>query len=166
MILTLTAVGAVVAALLELTLWPYLVIGGAHPHPVLIYVVLGASVLGLDCGLVAAFVGGLTLDLVAPRPLGSSAFALLLAAGLSVAISRALDQFRYLAPVVAVFVLSLLYSMTIAILYSALKGPIALHDPLRELLPGAIYDAVIALLIGPLAVAFRIRRLERERVDW
>lgn len=166
MILTLTAVGAVVAALLELTLWPYVVIGGAHPHLVLVYVVLIASVLGLDSGLVAAFVGGLTLDLVAPRPLGSSAFALLLAAGLSVVISRAVAQFRYLAPVVAVFVLSLLYSMTIAILFSALRSPIALHDPIRELIPGAIYDAAIALAIGPLAVAVRMRRLEHERVDW
>lgn len=166
MILTLTAVGAVVAALIELSLWPYLVIGGAHPHLVLVYVVVVAVVLGLDAGLTSAFVGGLSLDLIAGRPLGSSAFALLVAAGLAVAIGHGLTQFRYLAPIIAVFVLSFVYSMIVAALYSALAGPISLHDPIGELLPGVVYDAVIAAIVGPLAVSFRVRHLEQERVDW
>lgn len=166
MILTLTAVGAIVAAVLELTLWPYLAVGGAHPHFVLVYVAVLAAVLGLDVGLVAAFIGGLSLDLIAFRPLGSSAFALLLCAGLAVAIGRTVVQLRYVSPVIAVLVTSFAYSMIVAVLYSALAGPIALSDPVRVLLPGAIYDALIAAVIGPLAVAFRIRRLEQERVDW
>jgi rod shape-determining protein MreD len=166
MILTLTAVGAVVTALLEGTLWPYLVVDGAHPHLVFILVVIVAIVLGLDAGLVAAFVGGLSLDLISARPLGSSAFALLLVAGLAVAIGRTLVQIRYLAPVIAVLVLSFVYSMVVAILFSALAGPISLSDPLRQLLPGVIYDTVIALVVGPLAMAFKVRHLEQERVDW
>ena len=166
MILTLAAVGSVVAALLELTLWPYLVIGGAHPHLVLVYVVVVAVVLGLDAGLATAFVGGISLDLIAGRPLGSSAFALLIAAGLAVAIAHGLSQLRYLVPIVAVFALSFVYSVMVAILYSALAGPISLQDPLRALLPGAIYDAVLAAIVGPLAVSLRMRHLEQERVDW
>ncbi len=166
MILTLSAVGSVVAALLELTLWPYLAVGEAHPHLVLVYVVVVAVVLGLDAGLASAFVGGLSLDLIAGRPLGSSAFALLIAAGLAVAIGRGLGQFRYIAPIVAVFVLSFLYSVMIAILLKALAGPIALGDPVRTLLPGVLYDTVIAAIVGPLAVSFRVRHLEQERVDW
>ena len=166
MIVTLTAVGAVLAALLESTLWPYLAIGQAHPHLALVYVVVVAAVLGLDAGLAAAFVGGLSVDLLASRPLGSSAFALLVCAGLAVVIGRSVVQLRYLSPILAVLVLSLVYSVTVAILYSALGGPLALLDPLRTLLPGAIYDAAIAALIGPLAVAYRVHHLEQERVDW
>ncbi len=170
MILALTAVGSVVTALLELTLWPYLVIGGAHPHLVLVYVVVVAVVLGLDAGLASAFVGGLSLDLIAGRPIGSSAFALLIAAGLAVAIGHGLSQFRYIAPIVAVFVLSFVYSVVVAILSNALSstlsGPISLHDPVRTLLPGVMYDTVIAAIVGPLAVSLRVRHLEQERVDW
>jgi rod shape-determining protein MreD len=166
MILTLTAVGAVVTALLEQTLWPYLVISGAHPHLVLILVVIVAIVLGLDAGLVAAFVGGLSIDLISARPLGSSAFALLLCAGLAVVIGRSLVQVRYVAPAIAVFLLSFVYSMVVAILFSALAGPISLDSPLQQLMPGVIYDTVIALVVGPLAVAFQVRHLEQERVDW
>ncbi|HYM82851.1 MAG TPA: rod shape-determining protein MreD [Candidatus Dormibacteraeota bacterium] len=166
MILTLTAIGAVVAALLEQSLWPYVVVGGAHPHIVLVYVVIVAAVLGLDAGLAAAFVGGISLDLIAARPLGSSAFALLICAGLAVGIARTLVQLKHVAPIVAVFLLSFVFSLMVAILLAALAGPLALRDPVQVLLPGAIYDAVLAAVVGPLAVAFRVRHLEQERVDW
>lgn len=166
MTLTLAAVGAVVAGILELTLWPYVAIGDAHPHLVLVYVVILAVVLGLDAGITAAFVGGLAIDFLAPRPLGSTAFALLVCAGLAVLLARLLVQVRYLAPVIIVFLLSFAYSFIVAGLYDALGGSAALADPIRTLLPGAVYDAVIAALIGPLAVVLRARRLEQERVDW
>jgi rod shape-determining protein MreD len=166
MALTLAAVGSVAAALLELSLWPYISIGGAHPHLVLIYVVILSVALGLDAGLAAAFIGGLAIDLLAPRPIGSTAFVLLLCAGGAVGMARVLAPVRYLAPIPIVFVLSLFYSVTLAALYQALGGPIDLSDPLPTLLPGALYDAVIAGVVGPLAVALRVRRLEAERVDW
>lgn len=166
MTLTLAAVGAVVSAVLELTLWPYLSVGGAHPHLVFVYVVVLAVVLGLDAGLTAAFVGGIALDMLAPRPVGSTAFALLIVAVLAVALGRVLTRLRYLAPIVIVFGLSFVYSLLVAALYGALGGPLEVDDPIRALLPGAIYDAVLAAIIGPLAVALRARRLEQERVDW
>ena len=166
MALTLAAVGSVVAAILELSLWPYVSVGGGHPHLVLVYVVILSVALGLDAGLTAAFVGGLAIDLLAPRPIGSTAFVLLLSAGLAVALARVLAPIRYVSPIPIAFVLSLFYSVTLAVLYRALGGPVDLTDPLSTLLPGAIYDTILAGLIGPLAVALRVRRLEAERVDW
>jgi rod shape-determining protein MreD len=166
MTLTLAAVGAVVAGILELSLWPYLAIGDAHPHLVLVYVVILAVVLGLDAGITAAFVGGLLIDFLAPRPLGTTAFALLVCAGVAVLLARLLVQIRYLAPVIIVFLLSFAYSLIVTGLYGALGGGTVPTDPIRTLLPGAVYDAVLAALVGPLAVAFRVRRLEQERVDW
>jgi hypothetical protein len=34
------------------------------------------------------------------------------------------------------------------------------------ILPGAVYDAVLAALIGPIAIAALARRQDRERLDW
>ena len=34
------------------------------------------------------------------------------------------------------------------------------------ILPGAIYDTVLAALIGPLAISIHDRRVQTERVDW
>lgn len=166
MALTLAAVGSVLAAVLELTLWPYVTIGGAHPHLVFVYVVILAVAMGLDAGLVAAFVGGLALDFLGPRPIGSTAFVLLLCAGSATGLARLLAPIRYLAPIPITFVLSLFYSMALIVLYRALGGPVDITDPLEAILPGAVYDTVLAALVGPLAVAARMRRLEAERVDW
>jgi rod shape-determining protein MreD len=166
MTLTLAAVGAVVAAVLESSLWPYLAIGGAHLHLVFVYVVILAVALGIDAGVAAAFVGGLAIDVLAPRPLGSTAFALLIAVGLAVLLARALASIRYFAPMVIVFVLGFGYALLVAALYRALGGPIAIADPLATVLPGVIADTVLAAIVGPLAVALRVRRLEAERVDW
>jgi rod shape-determining protein MreD len=78
MTLLLAAVGATVTALLELTVGPYLRIGTAEPHLVLVLGIVVTVAIGLEAGLVWAFVGGLVLDVIAQRPLGSSSFALLL----------------------------------------------------------------------------------------
>ena len=39
-------------------------------------------------------------------------------------------------------------------------------DPVGQVLPGAIFDLVVAALIGPLAISIHDRRAEVERVDW
>ena len=90
MTLLLAAVGAVVTALIELTVTPYLRIGSAQPHPVLVLAVIVTIAVGLEAGLVWAFVGGLALDVLAPRPLGSTAFALLLCVGGASLLARSL----------------------------------------------------------------------------
>ena len=34
------------------------------------------------------------------------------------------------------------------------------------ILPGAVYDAIFAIIVGPLAIVIHDRRSEEERVDW
>ncbi len=166
MSLTIAAVGAVVAAILESTLLRYVEIGGAHPHVVLVYAVLWTTVAGLDGGLTAAFVGGLTIDSLALRPFGSTAFALLVAVGLASAIARTFVRGRLLVPPVAVLVSSIVSSAVLLAVYGALRSPIPVADPLAELLPGAVYDTLLAALIAPLAIAIHDRATASERVDW
>ena len=166
MTLLLAAVGAVVTALLELTVGPYLRIGEAQPHPVLVLGVVITIAVGMDAGLVWAFVGGLGLDVLAQRPLGSSAFALLLCLGGASLLGRSFARLRPIVPIGAVFVLSLGYSMILFLAFGALGAPLPVADPLAAVLPGAVYDAVLATLVGPLVIAVHDRRIDQERVDW
>jgi rod shape-determining protein MreD len=167
MTLLLAAVGAVVTALIELTVGPYLRVGDAQPHLVLVLGVVLTIAVGFEAGVVWAFVGGLALDVLAPdRPLGSTSFALLLCVGGAWVLARSLPRLRPIVPIVAVFVLSLGYSMILYAAFSALGAPIPVADPLAAIVPSAIYDAVLATLVGPLAIAVHDRRMEQERVDW
>lgn len=166
MTLLLAAVGSVVTALLELTVGPYLAIGGAVPHLVLVLGVVVTIAVGLEAGLVWAFVGGLALDVLSGRPLGSSSFALLLSVGVASILARSFSRLRPIVPIGAVFICSLGYSMIQFATLNALSHPLPVEDPLAVVLPGAIYDAVLGAIIGPLTIAVHDRRMEQERVDW
>src|SRR4051794_16904391 len=107
MSMTLAAIGAVIAALLNLTIAPYLRIGGAQPDFLLTCAIVWTVVAGIEGGLVWAFIGGLMIDFLAPRPLGSTAFTLLLCVGGAALLARVFVQFRYIVPVVAVFIFSI-----------------------------------------------------------
>jgi rod shape-determining protein MreD len=166
MTLLLAAVGATVAALFELTVTTYLRVGGVQPHLVLVLAIIITIAVGLDAGLVWAFVGGLALDVLAQRPLGSTAFALLLCVGGASVFGRLFSRVRPLAPIIATFFLSIVYSMVLFGLFSALRAPLPVADPLSLVVPPAAYDAVLAALLGPLAVSIHDHRVQVERVDW
>jgi rod shape-determining protein MreD len=164
MSLFLAVIGATAAALLEVM--PYLSVGEAHPHPVLVFGVIWVATAGLERALVWAFVGGIVLDALAQRPLGSTAFTMLLAVGGAAVLSRVLIRIRPLVPIVAVALLSGAYSMVQLILFGAMSAPILVPDPVATVLPGIMYDVVLAVLFGPLIVAIHDRYAEQERLDW
>jgi rod shape-determining protein MreD len=166
MSLLLAAVGATAAAVLELSVGPYLRVGDAHLHLVLVLGVVWTVTAGVEAGLTWAFVGGLFLDVLAQRPLGASAFALLVCLGGTAVLARFLSRFRPIAPIVAVLIFSVVYSMTLFVLFGALGSRIPDVNPVSTILPSSIYDAVVAAVIGPLAVSIHDRRTEQERVDW
>jgi rod shape-determining protein MreD len=121
---------------------------------------------GLEAGLVWAFVGGLVLDVIVDRPLGSTSFALLLCVGATAVLARVLTRFRPIVPIVATLLLSLFYTMTLFAAFNALRSPIHVADPFALVLPSVVYDTILAALIGPLAISIHDRRAEVERVDW
>jgi rod shape-determining protein MreD len=166
MSVTLAAIAAVVAALFELTIFDHLRIGGAQAHPVLVLGVIWTIAIGIEGGLACAFVGGLALDVLAQRPLGSSAFALLVAIGAAGIVAASLGRLRLFAPPVAALVASFVNAVVLLGILGALQGPFPLEDPVNAVLPGAVYDTVLAAIFGPLAVAMVDRRRDAERVDW
>src|SRR5436190_2124982 len=150
MTLLLAAVGATVTALLELTIGPYLRVGTDDPHLVLVFGIVVTLTLDLEAGLVWAFVGGLVLDVQAQRPIGSTAFALLLCLGAAAALGRVLVRIRQFLPIPSAFILSVSHSMILFVALNALQAPIPVADPLGRVLPGAVFDLVLATAIGPL----------------
>jgi rod shape-determining protein MreD len=164
--LIIAAVAAVVAALAEFTIVPYLQVGDATLHPVLVFGVIWAIAGGLEAGLAWAFVGGLALDILNGRPLGSSAFAALIAIGLASLVSGFLSRVRIIAPVIATPIASITYSMLLLLATTALTDAPLTSAALGAVVPSAVYDTVLAALVGPLVVAIVWRRRETERVDW
>lgn len=164
--LVIAAALAVVAALAEFTVVPYLQIGTAVPHLVLVFGVISATVGGFEAGLTWAFAGGLALDILGQRPLGSSAFSLLIAIGVASLVGAFLGRIRIVAPVIATAIASVICSMLLIISTTALTTAPLSSSAFAGVLPSAAYDAVLAAVVGPLAVAVVVRRREAERVEW
>jgi rod shape-determining protein MreD len=171
MSLLLAAIGATVIALVEATLAPYVNVpfttgGFAGPHPLLIGGVIWTIAAGIDRGITWAFVGGLVLDSLLVRPLGTSAFAMLVAVGGAALINQPIPRLRVFTPIVAVPLLSLVYSLVLLTLLSAYQPGLAVPDAPSLFIPGAIYDAILGMVLGPLVIAAHDRRTVTERVDW
>lgn len=166
MSLTLAAVGAIVVALLQATVVPFVELGGARPDLLIVYCVVVALIVGLDHGVAAAFIAGTTLDAIASRPLGSSAFILLLVVGAAAVIGRLLARGRALAVVLSTLLLTPFAPLLFLAVYSALRAPIPTSDPWADVVPDTVYTTAVALVVGALASRLHRRYFERDRIDW
>jgi rod shape-determining protein MreD len=166
MSLLFAAIGAVITALAEVTFGLYDAVGSATPHPVLVGGVIWTIAAGIDRGITWAFVGGLVLDSLLGQPLGVSSFSLLVAVGGAALIAQPFPRLRLVAPIVAVPLMSVVYSgLLIGVTAAVQQTPIP-RDPLPLIAPSALYDAVLGLFIGPLVVTWRDRHAATERPDW
>jgi rod shape-determining protein MreD len=162
----IAAAVAVVAALAEFTIVPYLKIGDATLDLTLVIGVIWAIAGGLEVGLAFAFVGGIVLDTLGQRPLGSTAFALLVAVGIASLIGGALTRIRIVAPVVATVVASPVYQLLLLFATTVLTVAPFTQAALATVLPSTVYDTVVAAIFGPLVMAIVLRRQAQERMDW
>lgn len=169
MSLPLAAVGAVVLALLESSVAPHLMVAGVKPDLVFVVVVVVAAIFGLGAAVGWAFVGGLMIDLLSPpdlRPLGTSAFSLLVVAGLAAGAARFLPRERAGVAILLAFLLTFAYEALVLALFGVAGAPVPVVDPLRAMLPIALLDAALAV-----PLAFGLRYLARrygpqERLQW
>ena len=166
MSIPLAAVGAVVVALLEVSVLPELTIAGVKPDLIFIFSVTATMMIGIEVGLTWAFVGGLMLDLLTPgRQLGGTSLVLLLLAGVIIIVARFLPQRRVLVATGAVFILAWGFQVLEAFLLGATTG-LDPMDSWTSLLPIALVDAAIALPIAALMRVVWLRYGVTERLDW
>ncbi len=168
MSLVLAAVGAAVAALVQSTVLPFSATGGGGLDLVLVIAVVWTMALGLEGGLVWAFLGGLVIDVLLMRPLGLTAFIDLLAVGAAWVIGRVFLRALYPMIVVSAAALATLAAPLTVLVYQALRDVPSGVDPTAGLVPSTILAAVVAALAAPIALAFarRTHLEEGERVDW
>ncbi|MFH0751475.1 MAG: rod shape-determining protein MreD [Chloroflexota bacterium] len=168
MSLVLAAVGAAVAALIQSTVLPFAAAGGGGLDLVLVIAVVWTMALGLEGGLVWAFLGGLVIDVLLMRPLGLTAFIDLLAVGAAWVIGRVFVRALYPVIVVAAAGLTALAAPLTVLVYQALRDVPDGVDPTAGLVRSTILAAIVAALVAPLALALARRTdvEEAERVDW
>lgn len=166
MSILLAAVGAVVVALLEVSIFPEWTIAGIKPDLIFIFSISATLMIGIEVGLTWAFVGGLMLDLLTPgRQLGVTSLALLLLAGGVIVAARLLPQGRIPVAAAAVFVLAAVYQVLEVVLLGATTG----LTPTVEwptVLATALVDGAVALLV---AIGMRLAWLRfgaPERAEW
>jgi rod shape-determining protein MreD len=166
MSIPLAAVGAVVVALLEVSVFPELTIAGVKPDLIFIFSVVATMMIGIEVGLTWAFVGGLMLDLLTPgRQLGATSLVLLLLAGAIILASRFLPQRRVLVATGAVFVLAWGFQ----VLEAAILGVTTGLDPMidwLDVLAIALVDAAIALPVAAVMRLVWLRYGATDRVEW
>ena len=77
-----------------------------------------------------------------------------------------LNRVRIVAPIPATLIASPVYSMLLLLATTALTTVPLSDAALSVVVPSALYDTVLATLVGPLTVAIVLRRREAERMDW
>jgi rod shape-determining protein MreD len=165
--LPLAAAGATALALIELSVLPSIRIAGLKPDLVLVVVVVIAAVFGLDRALGWAFVGGLLLDVLSAgpyRPIGATAFTLLVVAGLAAATVRFVPGGRTAVTVALGFALAVVYHLLV-LGFITLRG-VATGDPLAAIVPLAVLDAALAVPVVALAVLVERRAQRQEGLGW
>lgn len=158
-----SAVGALIALVLQVVLAPYISLNSAVPNFILAYVIVVAIVRAQSCGVVAPFVLGMLYDLIGGGPIG--AYALLFAL-VTFLLSRAfsvLDNDTLFMPLALIIGSTLVVEMLYGVLLLACGVDVSpLEAFVYRSLPCALYDSVIGLIVYPIAVRTIARRAAQQ----
>ncbi len=145
---------------------PVIVIGDVKPNLVLVAVVLVTCLGGFQAGVTWAFVAGLTANLLVSDPLGSIPLSLLVGAALTAGGARLLGQAKWVYPIVAVAIGSLVADLITLALGQLVGEAIIGSVPGQLLLGAAALNAVVgAVLLGP-ARMIAARYVADEAAAW
>jgi rod shape-determining protein MreD len=162
-----SAVGAILAAILESSVLTHLAVGGVTPDLVFAVGIAVAMVLGFDAGMTWAVAGGLMLDVVMPeRVLGSTALTLVLVVGIALLIARATWPPRISVIAATVFGLSLVYQLMLLFVLGVTSGVSWADISVTDLLFTAVLNMLVAIPAVLVARALDLRFGEPERVAW
>jgi rod shape-determining protein MreD len=144
---------------------PEIEIAGVRPNLMLVAVVLVTALLGFGPGIVWAFAGGITANLISTAPIGSIPLSLLLVSAAVAGGDRMLGRLTWLYPILAAFIASMLADLVIIGVYRLMDGP-AVGVPLDLMLPAATLNAaIVGLLLLPARLATR-RLVLDEKPAW
>jgi rod shape-determining protein MreD len=155
----------VVVGIAHAGLAPVIEIGGVRPNLMLVAVVLVTALMGFGPGVIWAFAGGLTANLISTAPVGSVPLSLLLVTAAVAGGSGLLGRLIWLYPILAGFVASIVADLVIIGVFR-LMGALAPAIPFDLILPAAVLNAAICgALLYPARLATR-RLVMDERPAW
>jgi rod shape-determining protein MreD len=144
----------VVVGIVHAGLAPVIEVAGVRPNLMLVAVVLVTALLGFGPGIVWAFAGGLTANLLTQDPLGSMPLSLLMAAVLVAGGERVLGRLTWVFPVLAGFAGSVLADLVMLAVFRLVDDPLRIGLPLHLIVPAAVLNAaLIGLLLYPARAA-------------
>jgi rod shape-determining protein MreD len=156
----------VVVGIAHAGLAPEIEIAGVRPNLMLVAVVLVTALLGFGPGIVWAFAGGLTANLISTTPIGSIPLSLLLVSALVAGGDRLFGRLTWLYPILAAFAGSMLADLVIVGVFRLLSDSVTAGVPVELMLPAAVLNAGIAgLLLFPARVITR-RVVLDEKPAW
>jgi rod shape-determining protein MreD len=162
-----SAVGAILAAMLESSVLTHLAVGGITPDLVFAMGVAVAMVLGFDAGMTWAVAGGVMLDILMPeRVLGSTALTLVVTIGLALFVARATWPPRLSMIAVTAFALSLVYQLLLLFLLGVTSSVSWTGVSVADLILTALLNVILVVPSVLVARALDLRFGERERVAW
>src|SRR5918996_4510710 len=125
---------AVVVGIAHAGLAPEIEVAGVRPNLMLVAVVLVTALAGFGPGVVWAFAGGVTANLISTTPMGSIPLSLLLVSALVAGGDRLLGRLIWLYPILAGFAASILADLVIIGVYRLL-GALEPAIPFGLILP-------------------------------
>lgn len=162
-----TAIGAIVAAILEVSVLAQLQLFGVRPDLVLAVGIGVAMTMGFDAGIVWAFVGGLLLDVMLPeRPIGSTTLAMLIAIGVALVVARVIETPRLVIIGVTAFAITFVYHALLTVILSLASGVDIGASSLASWAAVAVVAGLVACLAAWVIRTLLLRFGPFERVDW
>ncbi len=141
-------------------------IAGVRPNLVLVAVVLVTVLLGFGPGIIWAFVGGSTANLLVQDPLGTLPLSLLLVSAMVAGGSQILGRLTWVYPVLACFAGSMLADLVKLGVYRLVENPLQVGVPLELILPAAFLNAAIVILALYPARLATARLVPEEKPAW
>ncbi len=149
--LRILVIGAVSCVLLQVIVAPNIAIFAVVPNFIIVFVLVAAMLIPSDSVLVAAFILGLTCDLLGYGPVGALAFLLTLAAFAAQRLHAAFGNDTVTVPLLLLVVLALLVDVLYAAFLLGLSTSLSPIDAfVYRALPCALYDCVLGLVFYPL----------------
>ena len=150
-----TVAAIAVATLLQVGLAPYIAIAGVVPNFLLIVVVTLALVEGPSAGASAGFAAGLIFDLLGQGPVGPMALVLTLTGYFAGQLHENMFAEGWLLPLTVLSIASLSSTLAYGLLLQLLgAGGNFWVAFFTKILPEAIYDTALALLVYPWLARF------------
>jgi rod shape-determining protein MreD len=157
---------AVVVGIVHAGLSPEIEIAGVHPNLMLVAVVLVTALAGFGPGVIWAFAGGLTANLLTHEPLGAVPLSLLLVSAMVAGGDRLFGRLIWVYPILAAFAGSILADVVILGIFRLMADGPTLGIPLDLVLPAAVLNAALTgVLLYPSRLLARRLVLE-EKPAW